>query len=736
MNRSRANSHNDQGMSLPLVMAAMLVFSIMIILLAGVAVSSVRHSNLALHRTEALAAAESGAQDYVNRMNGFASFDSWTAERTKRMREKGTPAGSMFPKIVHDSALARWVKVEGSSRADYTYDIVGNNSGLIVRVTGRAGVNHEVKRSIEYRITRNSDSAVAYVGNRGYANTDAYAQQAKLFENVLWEQGLMGVNLQTGKRHTVTEYDKLCNLGTEKYEEWRNCWRPTWNGYDKVEGNFITRAPQTIHGPKSYMYGANAVDPKLFRYADISGSVTIQLAAKNRFTHPSGFTSGGGLNFYSDKEAAHLRNRKTWSYLPFDETVGSSPANFNVIREESNTFDSCVFRGSTHVILHGDVIYVRSPHTPQNENDMRNDWCKNATRKLQGKTKRTRTPDISKQQIQAGNFLKPADESSWVKIEDLPDDALFLVQKTGVNKCDSNFVGDQSTAWKSTGIGFPGSPPTVSSAEPGQQNLYKCENGDLFIEGAAAFRKTFAAEDNIYLTGGIRYTDREPSSGRLPVNSDDYLGLVAKRNVIVYNPAPVTDGSCTGDCNKMPRSPYRLPTREQDLSNNEQQGQGAFTSTNLAQWRKGIGEEGGIMNDPTSGSIDAKPGWLALPQFDAAIVAEEGSFFLENMNILANRPARKGSGYNETPLVLKVHGSVYSKYAPVFHIDRLPPRNGSLDGRNPNTNMIEVYGMNQHFLFDKRFTKRLPPGFSGHSDSAYRATSYAEVFQNHLDGGP
>lgn len=732
----------DQGFSLPLVLGAMLLFAVLTILLTSVAVVSVRHSNWALNRTQALAAAEAGAQDFVNRMNGYAAFDSWTAERTGKFRKQGRERE--LPQIVRESALAQWHKVEGTSQAEYTYDIVGNNNGIIMRSTGRSGPNRNVKRSIEYRITRNSDSAVAYVGNKATINTDAYAQQAELFKGITHEQGYMAVNHNSWKRLTTAEYHSFCS-GTNV--EWERCWRPTWSGHDQVEGNFIQKAPFTINGPKSFLYPAARANQELLRYPKISGSITLLQSKPDEFTHGAGFEYANGrtyIDFYTDQEAIDLAGRKKYEYLPFDETIGSSPANYTVIRSEAKTFDSCNFKGSTQVVLHGDTIYVRSPHTPETNNDDKNDWCKSKTRQLWGRTKRTAGPDMTRTRLYYGDFLRPMDESTWVKFDNLPNDAVFLVERASV--CNTAVTGDQSSIGKSTGLGFPGTAPTVSSSDAGQNNLYNCKNGDLFIEGAVAFRKTFAAEDNIYLTGGIRYTDRDPSTGRLPVNSDDLLGLVAKRNVIIYNPSPPRSSNCPNGCGKLPRSAYALPTREQDLSNDEIMGQGILALQGFNKWRiqpdrkdpatgKSL-EKDIVMTDPTTGKVDAKPTWLALPQFDAAIVAEEGSFFLENFNVLKDKPTILGGGSTQKPLKMVVTGSVYSHYAPVFHVDRIPLRDDSwTNGRieNRDTSRLEVYGMNQLFIFDKRFTKRLPPGFSGHSDSAYRTQDFAEVFQGHLN---
>lgn len=716
--------NNESGIALPFVMGAVLIFSMLIILLSSIAIISINHSRNALYRTQALAAAEAGAQDYVNRMNAFAAFDSWTAERSREARLRNLPASNKFPKIVRDSALAKWTNVEGASNAQYTYDVIGNNAGLIIRSTGRSGPNKSVVRSIEYRITRNSDSEVAYVATKGYAHVDAYAQQMKLFKSVTYEQGLMGVFLNTKYRWDLSDYKKFC--GDEKTAKWYMCWRPYKGGADRVDGNFITAAPFTIHGPKSFLYPARSVNPQIMKYPTISGSITIINGSPDEFTHPAGFryNSNTGTtywDFYTDQFATEYAGRKKYEYLPFDETIGSPPANYTVIRSEERTFDSCRFKGSTQVILHGDDLWVRSPHTPATVNNDKNDWCKNKTPLLRGRTKRSAGPDITQRMIQSGDYLQPANPSTWVKFDDVPTDAVFLVERTGTEGCDTSIVGNEASIGKSTGLGFPGTTPTVSTAEPGQERLYDCRNGDLFIEGAVSYRRTFAAEDNVYLTGGIRYSDRDDSTGELPVNSDDFLGLVARRNVVVYNP---------GTRNKEPRTPYSLPTREQDFNYTSQ---GPFTS-DWNNWRKGIGKVGPYMKDPTKGRASSKPGWLVLPQYDAAIVAEEGSFHLENMNALQDRPARMGRGDNDTPLKVVVSGSVFSKYAPSFHYDRIPTRGNSNDGRahNRDNSRLEVYGLNEHFIFDKRFSKRLPPGFSGHSDSAYRITGFAEVFSNHL----
>ncbi len=697
---------DESGISLPLVLGAMLLFSVMITLLIGVAVISVRHSDYALQRTEALAAAEAGAQDYVNRLNAYASFDSWTADRTATFRNNPAKAKSL-PSIVKDSALARWVDVKGSSNGQYTYNVIGNNNGLIIRSTGRSSNQNGLKRSVEYRVSRNSDSAVAYTAVYGYASVDAYAQQAKLDNTSHHPQGWMGTN-RSGRRYTVSEYDHYC--GQEGISRWYDCWRPYWNGVDMVEGNYITGAPFTIHGYKSFLNKVTDIN----EYPKVSGSITIFNSQKDRFTHPSNFEDRK-FNYYGDLEAAAMRGRKKVTYFPYDETIGSPSANYIEVSSSEDIYDTCKFAGATQVILYGDEIYVRSPHTPPTFNDRANEWCKNKTPLLRDRTKRTQGPDITKDKIRAGGYLRPMDESSWVKFDGLPNDALFII-KHAVGSCNASALEGANPAGKSNGLGFPGGPPSVSSGEPGQQRNYNCANGDLFIEGATAFRRTFAAEDNIYLTGGIRYTDRQ-NDNSLPANSDDFLGLLAQRNVIIYNPNPPQGSGC-GLCGKMPRTPYALPTREKDINGNDRGGQGTYSFP--ADWKRMPTKPGDILADPTLVKVPDQPYWLALPYYDAAIIAEQGSFFLENMNSLESRPAVYSSG--EKPMQVTVTGSVYSRYSPVMHLDR-NTRNGG----------VEVYGLTHRYIFDDRFTKRLPPGFSGHNDSAYRLTNYAEVFSDHLD---
>jgi hypothetical protein len=88
---------------------------------------------------------------------------------------------------------------------------------------------------------------------------------------------------------------------------------------------------------------------------------------------------------------------------------------------------------------------------------------------------------------------------------------------------------DCSRPWLST----PGSLPdnrSGGSSYPlsNDRTSYDCRSGDTFVEGTLSGQVTIAAENNIVLTGNLRYTNGNSGT--------DVLGLVAENNVTIYHP--------------------------------------------------------------------------------------------------------------------------------------------------------------------------------------------------------
>jgi hypothetical protein len=75
-----------------------------------------------------------------------------------------------------------------------------------------------------------------------------------------------------------------------------------------------------------------------------------------------------------------------------------------------------------------------------------------------------------------------------------------------------------------TGLAYPAS--NEFNGPAGASSVYGCRNGDAFVQGTFHGALTIGAQNNLFVTGNIKYTDA----------STDILGLVGQSTVTVWNP--------------------------------------------------------------------------------------------------------------------------------------------------------------------------------------------------------
>ncbi len=89
------------------------------------------------------------------------------------------------------------------------------------------------------------------------------------------------------------------------------------------------------------------------------------------------------------------------------------------------------------------------------------------------------------------------------------------------------------TVRRNNGLGYP------ITNEVADVGAYGCRNGDLFVEGQLKGKVTLAAENFVYITNNITYSN----------NDEDVLGLVGQNAVYVWNPVNNTSTSTySGQC--------------------------------------------------------------------------------------------------------------------------------------------------------------------------------------------
>ncbi len=720
-----AQRPDERGMSLPLVLGAMVLFSAVSLMLIGIARFAIRSNDISTQRTKSYSAVEAGANDFMNRLNAYAQFDEWNAAKTKPLLDRNALSSPQFPEIVKQSAFAQWVRVSDRNDEQFTYDVLRSDpTGVIFRVTGRANAHATIFRSVEYRISRKSKGSVALAVERPYTNAAGYAYIDQ-FRQSGDAQGQMAVNAAGGYL-SLSDYETQCDNQSQipQRQRWMNCFRPYMNRFDRVSGDLVTGAPFTVHGTQGLFGSAQSQRTGISDWPLITQSLEIVGGTANDSVAASkiDFGTHSRKPRTYNQDAARAQGRQTFlSLLPTDGGRTSPPAQFKELRRTAKPEQVCRFMGSTQVVLHGDDVYVRSPHTPAAFNQGSAPWCAQVADQFYGRLRDLTRPDVMFAEANAGQLLTPTHPTTWVRLTNVPTDAIFVVERIPPQRdCESRVIGDNDGWGNYTGVGFPANRDDSDPLLGTELSPYDCRNGDLFIEGLAAKRKTFTAEDNIYLTGGIRYSDRDMATNAIPSNSDDELGLVAQRNVFIYNP-PFRNAKNRPNERyyRYPRTPFILPVQLNEL---KPRGRSAFEN-NQGPWSNA--ELRGWLNmpdalGPASSSVDrttipTKQSWLTMPLFDGVIVAETGAFLLENP-LMHDRPVTVTGPSSSGAIAATVTGAVFSRYAPLLHIDY-----------ETAAGEVKMHGLNASYINDTRLERSLPPGFTGLSVTAYRLTGFAEV---------
>ncbi|QGQ19372.1 hypothetical protein GC089_09185 [Cellulomonas sp. JZ18] len=114
------------------------------------------------------------------------------------------------------------------------------------------------------------------------------------------------------------------------------------------------------------------------------------------------------------------------------------------------------------------------------------------------------------------------------------------VNATSGNRPPYPAWGGSSCATNSNSIGFPYKGSKSSETEvPPFSSAYSCRAGDVFVQGTLKGKATVAAENYVYVTGDIAYTDRGEGG--------DMLGLVGNNAVWVWNPVNSSEQTLLGD---------------------------------------------------------------------------------------------------------------------------------------------------------------------------------------------
>jgi Tfp pilus assembly protein PilX len=111
-----------------------------------------------------------------------------------------------------------------------------------------------------------------------------------------------------------------------------------------------------------------------------------------------------------------------------------------------------------------------------------------------------------------------------------PSTATFCSKTVKVGFTTTTTYGNGLTN-AATGLTYPAT--NEYTGPGGAASIYGCRNGDAFVQGTFHGALTVGAQNNLYITGDITYTDA----------NNDILGLVGQSTVTVWNPVSCSSSS-------------------------------------------------------------------------------------------------------------------------------------------------------------------------------------------------
>ncbi|SFJ96824.1 hypothetical protein [Cellulomonas sp. KH9] len=470
----------ERGAALVLVLGVTVLLSGLVVAAIAYATGAARQSQRDQGWSAALAAAYAGVEEYESRLAAdltYYSYGNPAAPFSAGSPVQMPPVGADNPAFAL-GAGGPWATVAGSDgTAQFRYEVDSSkflSDGILrVRSTGRSGGQ-----------TR---SIVADLRQRGFIDFLYFTD----FE----------VSDPQAKSPTST-----LNCAFYYYEGTRpsSCGEIFFGGQDKIYGPvhsndaIHTNGKAEFHGKVTTAYDAPGSDRNYVRQ-----SSTTAPWFENGTTDPQNVSKIG-------MPATNAELRK--ETLPDIPTKVPNPG--------------CLYTGPTKITLHANgkmtVVSPWTKHTNPNEAGAAgtaNPEC--GTPGSGGLAKRDGSG------VYVGQTLD-VPQNHIVYVQNVPNVAGNVNTHTG-SRPPHPSSGAANCASESNSIGFPRKTGSTSTTEkPPFSAAYGCRAGDLFVEGTLKGRATFAAENYVYVTGDVEYTDSSPDG--------DMLGLVGNNAVWVWNP--------------------------------------------------------------------------------------------------------------------------------------------------------------------------------------------------------
>jgi hypothetical protein len=492
-------ARNDEGIALAAVVGMGLVLMVLVSGILTLSTSGAVKSGNDRDASDATAAAYAGLADYQSKLtanNGYETYGALTSFNTGSsfIGTNGNPA---FGTTVGGT----WATVVGSNGTEsYRYEVDNSqfpvSGALRLRVTGRSGA-----------VTRTLVANLKGTGFIDYLYFTDYESQ---------NPAVTGETMQSNSSKPCVSKHMTDPL----YTTTQDCAPVQFAAHDVLQGPVRSNDEFTICG------------------ATFNQSVQ-STAANGVYNKPSGcgnaiFNSGTTQNAPSLQMPA--TNGAMLQDTRYDLTATTVPR------------PGCLYTGPTSITFTSDgKMTVVSPWTKATQIAI----AANGTITGQSTPDATECGTLSALHSSTGAVVTvPVDNLIYVQsvptsstdpnytatsaVPTSPSTATFCsvttTTGTGTHKVTTTTYGNGLTD-PTTGLTFPAT--NEYTGPGGAASVYGCRNGDVFVQGQFHGALTIGAQNNLFVTGPITYTDA----------NDDILGLVGQSTVTVWNPVSCSSSS-------------------------------------------------------------------------------------------------------------------------------------------------------------------------------------------------
>ncbi len=473
----RRDGHLDRGSSVLLVLVTMTIIAALVTVGLNRALNTLQYSDTSDDWREALAAAESGVDDYVARLNRDDNY--WRTADCNNVAIKGNPAvtGTVSSCGWGASTPLGWKTVLGSSNAAFHYDIDIRDTfvdGTIkLTSTGRVGKR---TRSIQVVLRRLGFGEFLYY--TVYETTDPANETVYGLDNSTAQNNCARYYWGSTTRRVSTQTTNMSNLS-----------------YYCRDINFVTG--DRINGP---MHSNDAIlisgSPQFRGTTTTSYPSCRGATSSSQCYRPNGSTSptfSRGISYRGEIQLptsiGDMRQYVTYG-------AGVPAANVG-----------CLYTGPTRIVFQT----TTGTATP-----MMRVWSKWSGLTGGGVTWSNYSAQCGTTtalQSSAGALI-PVPQNKVVMVQNVPQ---AQTQPNTTSACTTNGIGDSLPVANDFNS-------TFRSAQ--------CRYGTLYVEGQLKGRLTMTADNDIIVTGDITYNGGE--------NGTDALGLIAENSVNIYHPVQRT----------------------------------------------------------------------------------------------------------------------------------------------------------------------------------------------------